>query len=174
MQFIYSMPVLIRHLWQLKRAVFLHWCLICAVPFFKMFTQNAKLHLIFCLSLQSFQIYSQTQITFNSFNVLRRTGKGATVSVGLFSINQDVTVVLCSTLGAQVGSAYIRSCYVELKNYNIFFFKLPSISGQPMHLSCYHDPAHRHLCPANCYIQGTLTKRESSVQLTSSLKQPVS
>jgi len=26
-------PVLIKHLWQLKTAVFLHWCLICAVPF---------------------------------------------------------------------------------------------------------------------------------------------
>jgi hypothetical protein len=26
-------PVLIRHLWQLKTVVFLHWCLICAVPF---------------------------------------------------------------------------------------------------------------------------------------------
>jgi hypothetical protein len=25
-------PVLIRHLWQLKTVVFLHWCLICAVP----------------------------------------------------------------------------------------------------------------------------------------------
>ncbi len=26
-------PVLIRHLWQLKTIVFLHWCLICAFPF---------------------------------------------------------------------------------------------------------------------------------------------
>jgi hypothetical protein len=26
-------PVLIRHLWQLKTVVFLHWCPICAVPF---------------------------------------------------------------------------------------------------------------------------------------------
>jgi hypothetical protein len=31
MLFIFSMPVLIRHLWQLKTVVFLHWCLICAV-----------------------------------------------------------------------------------------------------------------------------------------------
>ncbi len=29
----FSTPELIRHLWQLKTAVFLHWCLICAVPF---------------------------------------------------------------------------------------------------------------------------------------------
>ncbi len=28
--FIFSTPVLTRHLWQLKTAVFLHWCLICA------------------------------------------------------------------------------------------------------------------------------------------------
>ena len=25
--------VLIKHMWQLKTVVFLHWCLICAVPF---------------------------------------------------------------------------------------------------------------------------------------------
>ncbi len=31
MLFISSMPVLIRHLWQLKTVVSLHWCLICAV-----------------------------------------------------------------------------------------------------------------------------------------------
>ncbi len=30
--FIFSTPVLIRHMWQLKTVVFLHWCLICAVP----------------------------------------------------------------------------------------------------------------------------------------------
>jgi hypothetical protein len=30
--FIFSTPELIRNLWQLKTAVFLHWCLICAVP----------------------------------------------------------------------------------------------------------------------------------------------
>jgi hypothetical protein len=27
-----SLPVLIRHLWQLKTVVFLHWCLIRAIP----------------------------------------------------------------------------------------------------------------------------------------------
>ncbi len=30
--FIFTTPVLIRHLWQLKTVVFLHWCLICSVP----------------------------------------------------------------------------------------------------------------------------------------------
>ena len=30
MLLIFSTPVLIRHLWQLKTVVFLHWCLICA------------------------------------------------------------------------------------------------------------------------------------------------
>jgi hypothetical protein len=30
--FIFSTPELIRHLWQLKTAIFLHWCLLCAVP----------------------------------------------------------------------------------------------------------------------------------------------
>jgi len=31
MLFIFSTPVLIRHLWQLKTLVSLHWCLICTV-----------------------------------------------------------------------------------------------------------------------------------------------
>ncbi len=32
MLFIFSTPELIRYLWQLKTAIFLHWCLMCAVP----------------------------------------------------------------------------------------------------------------------------------------------
>jgi hypothetical protein len=31
MLFILSIPVLIRHLWQLNTVVFQHWCLICAI-----------------------------------------------------------------------------------------------------------------------------------------------
>jgi hypothetical protein len=31
--FIFSTPELIRNLWQLKTAVFMHWCLLRAVPF---------------------------------------------------------------------------------------------------------------------------------------------
>ncbi len=31
MLFIFSMPELIRHLWQLKTVVFLHWCIICTL-----------------------------------------------------------------------------------------------------------------------------------------------
>ena len=33
MLFIFSMPVLVRHLWQLKTIIFLYWCLIRAVLF---------------------------------------------------------------------------------------------------------------------------------------------
>ncbi len=33
MLFIFSTPELIRNMWQLNKAVFLHWCLICGVPF---------------------------------------------------------------------------------------------------------------------------------------------
>ncbi len=35
MLFIFSTPEIIRNLWQLKTAVFLHWCLLCAIPFCK-------------------------------------------------------------------------------------------------------------------------------------------
>ncbi len=42
MLFIFSTPVLIRHLWQLKAVVFLHWCLMCAAPLHKN-VRNASL-----------------------------------------------------------------------------------------------------------------------------------
>jgi hypothetical protein len=50
MLFIFSTPVLIRHLWQLKTVVFLHWCLICAVSLFTFF----KAH---CLKNTSFKYF---------------------------------------------------------------------------------------------------------------------
>ncbi len=37
MWFIFSTPELIRHTWQLKTVVFLHWCLICTVLLFTYF-----------------------------------------------------------------------------------------------------------------------------------------
>jgi hypothetical protein len=37
MLFIFSTPEVIRNLWQLKTAVFLHWCLLCALPLFSFF-----------------------------------------------------------------------------------------------------------------------------------------
>ncbi len=40
MLLIFSTPVLIRHLWQLKTIVFLHWCLICAPLFLKVQVTN--------------------------------------------------------------------------------------------------------------------------------------
>ncbi len=54
MLFIFSTPVLIRHLWQLKTVVFLHRCLICADLFIAIFVTNyvtlrgvAELQLLF-------------------------------------------------------------------------------------------------------------------------------
>jgi hypothetical protein len=44
MLFIFSTPELIRNLWQLKTAVFLHWCLIRGVPFIKCFVVQDPWH----------------------------------------------------------------------------------------------------------------------------------
>ncbi len=53
MQFIFSTPVLIRHLCQLKTAVFLHRCLICTVPLESFKTQQAKsIELLFASVVQ--------------------------------------------------------------------------------------------------------------------------
>ncbi len=43
MQFNFSMPVLIRHLWQLKTVVFLHWGLIRPVPLDKLRPKHLKM-----------------------------------------------------------------------------------------------------------------------------------
>ncbi len=48
MLFISSTPVLIRHLWQLKTFVFLHWCLIHAVQL--VLNTNAKSYSLCCLN----------------------------------------------------------------------------------------------------------------------------
>jgi hypothetical protein len=48
MKFIFSTPVLIRQLWQLKRVVFLHRCLICAALFQILSFQNMTTHTFKC------------------------------------------------------------------------------------------------------------------------------
>jgi hypothetical protein len=50
--FIFSTPVLIRHLWQLKTVVFLHWCLKRAV-LLPCFDPSGSLHLDLCLISQT-------------------------------------------------------------------------------------------------------------------------
>jgi hypothetical protein len=53
--FIFSTPELIRHLWQLKTIVFLHWCLICAVllDFNEADTLKSNSILIYLISVPS-------------------------------------------------------------------------------------------------------------------------
>ena len=48
MQFIFSTPVLIRHLWQLETLVFLHWCIILAVLLIKQRHRFVIAGLAFC------------------------------------------------------------------------------------------------------------------------------
>jgi hypothetical protein len=43
MLFIFSTPVVIRHLWQLKTVVFLHWCLICAILIYTFSVTHGKM-----------------------------------------------------------------------------------------------------------------------------------
>ncbi len=44
MLFIFSTSVLIRHLWQLKTVVFLHWGLICAILLLKQHLSEKKFY----------------------------------------------------------------------------------------------------------------------------------
>ncbi len=58
MLFIFSTTVLIRHLWQLKTVVFLHWCLICVVLF-----DEVGYHLKYCHVI--FEIEKNIVLTLN-------------------------------------------------------------------------------------------------------------
>ncbi len=62
MLFVFSTPVLIRYLWQLKAVVFLYWCLICAVLLFELFKE-------FCLISSNFFI---KEIQFNRLDILKQ------------------------------------------------------------------------------------------------------
>ncbi len=48
---VFSTPVLIRHLWQLKTVVFLHWCLIHVVLLFERKTRFFFIFYLFCNAL---------------------------------------------------------------------------------------------------------------------------
>ena len=64
MLFSFTTPVLIRHLWQLKTVVFLHWCLICVV----------LLYSYAMLSLEHSIIFSATTDTHISSSLCRQLG----------------------------------------------------------------------------------------------------
>jgi hypothetical protein len=57
MLFIFSTPELIRNLWQLKTAVFLHWRLICSVPF-----QNLRVTKVNLLNPNKKTIYDVNKV----------------------------------------------------------------------------------------------------------------
>jgi hypothetical protein len=74
MLFLFSTPELIRNLWQLKTAVYLYWCLTCAVPFFfSIFDLKFLANLSDYLNFYSFQIF-----TFFHIVVSRLTRKSET------------------------------------------------------------------------------------------------
>ncbi len=51
MMFIFSTPVLIRHLWQPKTGAFLHWCLICVVLMLAKLTKTGPVSTLALASL---------------------------------------------------------------------------------------------------------------------------
>ena len=68
MLFIFSTPELIRNLWQLKTAVFLHWCLIRVVPLSGIwFTSELSMHKVnLKLTKLSFTRHFKQHTLFNS------------------------------------------------------------------------------------------------------------
>ncbi len=55
MLFIFSMPMLVRHQWQLKTVDFLHWCLICAILLINVIHQ--RIYVYVCVCALYVQIY---------------------------------------------------------------------------------------------------------------------
>ncbi len=90
MLFIFSMPGLIRHLWQLKTAIFLHWCLICAVLF-------SWLH-IYCetVFMELFKLYICvlfTILAIASYSLLVPKRVVVTVASALGTLGYFVTLI---------------------------------------------------------------------------------
>ncbi len=69
MMFIFSTPVLIRHLWQLKTVAFLHWCLICAVLFLAKLTKTGP---VSTLAVASLAIVTSMKNPISSYPVPKR------------------------------------------------------------------------------------------------------
>jgi hypothetical protein len=86
MLFIFSTPVLIRHLWQLKTVVFLHWCLICGVLLIVFGLGCALGVLIRVQKLETVCKYLQ----FRSISLNLRVRQGETLKVGEYqNLNTD-------------------------------------------------------------------------------------
>jgi len=67
MLFIFSTPVLIRHLWQLKTFIFLHWSLMCAVLLtmpYRIFHMRARnlINMEVGINPQNVALHSQTLV----------------------------------------------------------------------------------------------------------------
>ncbi len=99
MQFIFSTPVLIRYLWQLKIVVFLHWCLICAVLFKS--DHKDKSGASFCCKMTALVTY-----IFCKFHILKnhKIAKNSTtteareyISTYLESLKFQKSFVVCMT-----------------------------------------------------------------------------
>ncbi len=72
MLFIFSTPVLIRHLWQLNIVAFLHWCLICTVLLvktiiFQNLTQNSASSEMFLTKTYASSLDCRLQVTAPGF-----------------------------------------------------------------------------------------------------------
>jgi len=67
MLFIFSTPVLIRHLWQLKTVVSLHWCLILGVPLKDMYLQWMNMFILLLITYDTTikAIQNATKANFN-------------------------------------------------------------------------------------------------------------
>ncbi len=93
MLFIFSTPEIIRHLWQLKTAVFLHWCLICVVPFLSinpeaLFQSEASLSQAMVVLYQTRLLFRQDSYSYpQTSNLAVKFFWGASTSLILLSTN---------------------------------------------------------------------------------------
>ncbi len=129
MLFIFSTPDLIRNLWQLKTAIFLHWCLICVVPLHWAFVkknilvekQNSRRN-----SLKEPTNFTHNTMNFFSFQSKKVFTKHFNKVMTLGLLAGKIKIKVCNIYIESLKNRLLKVCYVPatstgLPRVSVFF-----------------------------------------------------
>jgi hypothetical protein len=142
MLFIFSTPVLIRHLWQLKTVVFLHWCLICTLLLCSAYVQSGNtkggsitVPLTSCLTGLEISVYDNWQflLSFAKQTNPNRSNRRSIVQ-WYFSLQYSMVQYLLNTF--KIHSTCIQMKYLIF--YWLLYFDQGKVPFVKQWLSCSH------------------------------------
>ncbi len=127
MVFIFSTPVLIRHLWQLKTVVSLHWCLICTVSLCSTYVQSGNtkggsiiVPLTSCLTGLEIDVYDNWQFLFSFAKQTNQNQSNRRLMVQwYFPLQYSMVQYLLNTHSRYIRSVFKRNIWYLL----VFIFR---------------------------------------------------